>query len=410
MTDSKITRVALVSDQAIYLRGLTSLLMTIGEFQLVGEARSAEDALQLCQITEPELVFIDLQAAHDQGRDILQQIHARWPLIKVALLLNGQEEGHAQDEFPEMPVYCFSRDLSEEEFRAALHQVRDDTFTPVSGGFQHQAEEETFHETTIFSNGRSRQDPFRDGEVLTRELVMAGKIQADILPEEVPALPGWDISASLEPARETSGDFYDFIPLSPHKMGLVVADVTDKGMGAALFMVLTSTLIRTYSARYPTLPAVVLSAVSERILTDTRGGMFVTTLFGVLETHTGQFVYANAGHPPGYLIRTQRGKESITALRPTGMAVGVTEEARWKQKVIKMSPGDMLVLYTDGITEAESPQGGFFGEDRLIDAVFSKPHGSAREVRDALLDAVRRFSGNGGYQDDITLMVVRRTD
>jgi serine phosphatase RsbU (regulator of sigma subunit) len=193
-----------------------------------------------------------------------------------------------------------------------------------------------------------------DEESRTRELVMAGRIQTDILPEEEPVIFGWEISAKLEPARETSGDFYDFLPLTDRKWGFVVADVTDKGMGAAIFMALTSTLMRTYANRFPTLPAMAMTAVSQRILSDTRGGMFVTSIFGVLEPHTGRFIYANAGHPPAFLISIQKGKESIDHLRPTGMALGVLEQARWKQKIVKINPGDYLILYSDGITEAQN--------------------------------------------------------
>lgn len=239
---------------------------------------------------------------------------------------------------------------------------------------------------------------------------MAGKIQADILPEDPPPMQGWDIAARLVPARETSGDFYDFIPISEHKLGMVVADVTDKGMGAALFMALTSTLIRTYAVRYPTLPAIALSAVSERILSDTRGGMFVTTFYGILEPHTGRLLYANAGHPAGVLIRSRRGKELIDLLRPTGMALGVSDDARWRQKEARMIPGDVLVLYTDGITEANNPNGVFFEEDRLIETILQNADNSAQEILDALIEAVQRFIGPVPRQDDIAMIVVRREE
>jgi serine phosphatase RsbU (regulator of sigma subunit) len=239
---------------------------------------------------------------------------------------------------------------------------------------------------------------------------MAGRIQTDILPEEEPVIPGWEVSAKLEPARETSGDFYDFLPLTDRKWGFVVADVTDKGMGAAIFMALSSTLMRTYANRFPTLPAMALTAVSQRILSDTRGGMFVTSIFGVLEPHTGRFIYANAGHPPGFLVSLQKGKESIDHLRPTGMALGVLEQARWKQKIVKMNPGDFLILYSDGITEAQNSQGTFYEEDRMLDAALSIPGGSAIEIRNAILKDVHRFSGSAQYRDDITLVVVKRKE
>jgi sigma-B regulation protein RsbU (phosphoserine phosphatase) len=251
---------------------------------------------------------------------------------------------------------------------------------------------------------------YRNQETLTRELTMAGKIQASFLPEEPPVIPGWDIAARLEPARETSGDFYDFIPLTDRKWGIVVADVTDKGVAAALFMALSSTLIRTYTSRFPTLPGLALKAVSDRILADTGGSMFVTALFGILEPHSGRFIYANAGHPPGYLVTGARGKKSIEALRSTGMALGVIEQAQWKQKVLKMGTGDVLVLYSDGVNEAEDPQGESFGDDRLLDVVLAKAACPAREIQEALLSEVHRFTGNALRQDDIALIVIIREE
>jgi len=179
-------------------------------------------------------------------------------------------------------------------------------------------------------------------------------------------------------------------------------------MGAALFMALSSSLIRTYATRFPTLPALTVSAVSGRILSDTHGSMFVTALFGVLEPATGRFIYANAGHPPGYLITTQRGETAIERLRTTGMALGVSEQAQWRQKIVRMAPGDTLLLYTDGITEAQNAEGEFFGEDHLLDCVLAKANSPAEEILQALLDEVHQFVGGTPRQDDIALVVVRR--
>ena len=405
MNDRKPTRVALASDQAIYLRGLASLLTSLPGIQLVGEARSGAEARQLCQLTQPDLVLLDLRNDNEQGRELARHVQQVCPAIRAILLCDCEEESQAE-EHPEGPqLFTFSRDLSEEEFKAALEQILQ-AAPAQAASFSHQAEPPVEE-----NNGGERASQLsRNEEIMTRELVMAGRIQADILPEKEPSLPGWEITAKLAPARETSGDFYDFIPLSEHKWGIIVADVTDKGMGAALFMALASTLIRTYASRFPTLPGLALSAVSERLLSDTRGGMFVTTFFGILEPHTGRLIFANAGHPPGCLIHTQRGHGSVDELRRTGMALGVSEVAQWKQKIVRLLPGDFLVLYTDGITEAQSPQGDFFGDERLMDLLLSKVGSSAIEIQDALLAEVHRFVGSSHPQDDIALIVIRRTE
>jgi serine phosphatase RsbU (regulator of sigma subunit) len=417
MMDKKFSRAAIVSDQAIFLRGLTALVSSHPQFRVVGEAHSGAEIIQLCNLSEPDLLLFDLHNAWEHAAEIIQQLHERWPAMKLVLMVGHFYESRAKEGFQGLPVYFVSRDVTEEEFKEALTQIhQDDDLTGIHQQITHTSfghlsqdedESEEMEMQKLAHEINQRRD---DEESRTRELVMAGRIQIDILPEEEPVIPGWEISAKLEPARETSGDFYDFLPLTDRKWGFVVADVTDKGMGAAIFMALSSTLMRTYANRFPTLPAMALTAVSQRILSDTRGGMFVTSIFGVLEPHTGRFIYANAGHPPGFLVSIQKGKESIDHLRPTGMALGVLEQTRWKQKIVKINPGDFLILYSDGITEAQNPHGVFYEEDRMLDAALSKPAGSALDIRNAILDDVHRFAGNAHYRDDITLVVIKRKE
>ena len=250
-------------------------------------------------------------------------------------------------------------------------------------------------------------EPTGRGQRMDQELANAGKIQSGILPERPPLLRGWDLASHLEPALQTSGDFFDFIPLTNNNWGFVIADVSDKGMGAALFMALSSTLFRTYAAQYATLPSFVLSQVNERILSDTRSEMFVTAFYAVLEPNTGRLRYVNAGHNPPYLISSQKGKP-FDRLRATGMALGVMEDTVWTQKIVKFSPGDVLLLYTDGITEAQDRAGQFYGEKRLQEVLRSLGSLPAQEIMEALLNDLRRFTGGAPQQDDVTLIVIRR--
>lgn len=397
--DHQNTRVVLISDQAVYLRGLRALVMLMPGMQLVSEGGSGAEAVQLCERFSPDMLLLDLCRAPDRGHETAEHIHQHWPEIKIVLLIETQAEGPEQVEGAPR-LYLLSRDVSEEEFNAALSHIQDETSQPQT--FLHAPAQEHGHILVTAAAAN-------DQQTIEREMAMAGKIQADILPEEPPALPGWEIAARLEPARETSGDFYDFIPLSDRKWGVLVADVSDKGMGASLFMALSSSLLRTYANRFPNLPGLTLSMVSERLLSDTRGSMFVTTFFGVLEPLTGRFTYANAGHPPAYLITAGRRHGGIESMRPTGMALGVSEEAQWRQKVMRISPGDVLVMYTDGITEAQSPQGLYFGEERIVDAVLSKVGQSAQEILKCLLDEVHSFVGSKTHQDDIALVVIKRS-
>jgi sigma-B regulation protein RsbU (phosphoserine phosphatase) len=242
---------------------------------------------------------------------------------------------------------------------------------------------------------------------MARELALAGEVQASFLPRELPHIPGWQLSVTLKPARETSGDFYDVNLLPNGRLGILVADVVDKGVGAALFMALSWILIRTYAAEYPTQPELVLSAVNRRILKDTNANQFVAVFYGILDPATGTLVYCNAGHCPPYLVSAQSG-EDVRKLIRTGVPLGIFEDETWEQGVVQLAPGDVLVLYTDGITEAQNEQEAFFGEDRLLESVRASLGHPAQDIQDAIITDIHKFMDDAPQFDDIALAVVVR--
>jgi serine phosphatase RsbU (regulator of sigma subunit) len=244
-----------------------------------------------------------------------------------------------------------------------------------------------------------------DQQRATEELAVAGRVQAGLLPSEVPHLPEWDILATLEPARETSGDFYDFIVLPEGKLGFVVADVADKGAGAALYMALSRTLIRTFALEHPDAPERVMSETNSRILKDAKETMFVTVFYGVVDPLRGTVTYCNAGHNPPYFLSGQA-DSTVQELTRNGMALGVLEQTDYDRATLRMSPGDALVLYTDGVTDARNAAGKMYGEERLLEVTQRAQGCSARGIQEALLDDVHRFVGNAPRADDITLMVL----
>jgi serine phosphatase RsbU (regulator of sigma subunit) len=241
-----------------------------------------------------------------------------------------------------------------------------------------------------------------------QELVLAGRMQASLLPNTRPELPGWQITAYWKPARETSGDFYDFIQLPDNRLGLLVADVVDKGMGAALLMALTRTLIRTYAADYPDEPEMLLQIANQRLITDVESGQFVSLFYGVLDPKNGWLVYCNAGHPPPFIFSRQM--NSIQALHRSGTPIGIEEDALWGRESARIDPGSMLLLYTDGIIDAQNSENDFFGQERLIHIARSRLGYPAQQAQDTILDSVFAFSGNTPQIDDITLMVVIRNE
>jgi len=244
-------------------------------------------------------------------------------------------------------------------------------------------------------------------ESVSRELSLAGQIQANFLPATLPDVPGWQLAAMLKPARETSGDFYDLIHLPNGRLGILIADVTDKGMGAALFMALSRTLLRTYAVEYDTQPELALGATNRRILADTSAGLFVTVFYGVLDPSTGELTYSNAGHNPPYLLSARDGN-TVQELDRTGVPLGILDGVTWDRRIVHLEPGDVLLLYTDGITEAQNEQEEFFDEDRLRAFVRASLGRSAQDIQDGIIAEVDAFVGDVPQSDDITLMVVAR--
>lgn len=241
-----------------------------------------------------------------------------------------------------------------------------------------------------------------------QEIAFAGKIQSSFLPNEMPRLQGWELAVTLLPARETSGDYFDFIPLPDGKIGILVADVADKGLGAALYMALSRTLIRTYAIEYlDSPPEVIFFSANERILQDARANLFVTAFYGILDQETGLLTYCNAGHNPPYLFSPENGG-GITPLKPTGMPIGIEENALWEQASVQIQPGDVLVLYTDGIPDAMNEAEEHFKEDRLVDITLSNLNLPVQELQTMILKSVQEFVGETPQFDDITLLVLRR--
>jgi serine phosphatase RsbU (regulator of sigma subunit) len=241
---------------------------------------------------------------------------------------------------------------------------------------------------------------------MRRELQVAGEIQASFLPRSIPQIPGWDIAAALQPARQTSGDFYDFIELANGRLAFLVADVADKGTGAALFMALSRTLLRTYALQFPDEPARVLAETNERILADTHASQFVTLFYAVLDLATGDVVYANAGHNPALLLPAGNGE--IVWLPNSGPPLGVMERLTWQERDFCLAPGDTLLLYTDGVTEAQNEAAEFFAEERLVTAVQSSAEQTAVGRQTAVLQAVTQFTGQMPQFDDIALLTITR--
>ena len=243
-------------------------------------------------------------------------------------------------------------------------------------------------------------------EKTLQELSLARSIQASFLPESIPQLPGWQLTATLEPARQIAGDYYDFLNLPDGKLGILIADVADKGLGSALYMALSNTLIRTFADEYYRDPARVLKTANQHILRNARANLFITVFYGVLDPLTGLLHYANAGHNPPILV----GKEGIKTLNNTGMPLGIDEENEWGSDEIDISPGELLLLYTDGVTDAQNIAGEFIDRKVILNTLQRNIGKTVQEVQQAILEKVHHFVGDAPRFDDITLVLLGREE
>jgi serine phosphatase RsbU (regulator of sigma subunit)/anti-sigma regulatory factor (Ser/Thr protein kinase) len=240
-------------------------------------------------------------------------------------------------------------------------------------------------------------------ERYAQELKVAQLIQQQFLPRHLPNLPEWQVAAYYGPARVVGGDFYDFIDLDEGRIGLVVGDVTDKGVPAALLMARTHSILRAEAPRLVA-PGAVLARANDLLAEEMPDKMFVTCLYMVLEPATGRVVYANAGHNLPY-VRTADG---VVEFRATGMPLGLMPGMAYEERTSHIGRGDSVLLYSDGIVEAHDPAGEMYGFPRLKADMATELAGT--ELLDELLDRLHAFTGRGWEQeDDITMVALRRS-
>lgn len=238
---------------------------------------------------------------------------------------------------------------------------------------------------------------------LQKELEIARRVQISILPQAFPPTAELEVVGRMVPAREVGGDFYDFFELEPGRIGIVVADVSGKGVPAALFMAISRTLLRAVAQRFER-PGPCLGRLNDLLIQNNQEEMFVTVFYGIFDRRTGRLVYANGGHNPPMLL--SGGKAS--PLPPTGgMALAVIEGEDYADRTIQLQPGDTIVLYTDGVTEAMDAAGEEYGMDRLGDRLVIGQHDTAVALLERLMDDLAAFAGEEPQADDITCLALR---
>lgn len=249
----------------------------------------------------------------------------------------------------------------------------------------------------------------REMERKNTELAIAAEIQQSFLPDTIPQIEGFTIAAKSVMAKEVGGDFFDVIPFevipySKDRFGIMIADVSGKGIPAALFMALSRIVVRVNATQYTDRPEKAIHDANTLISADSKSGMFVTLFYGVLDAGIRSLSYVNAGHNPPLVCRGKDG--TFTELPATGVALGALPDAAYTSDTIRLEQGDIILLYTDGITEAENALEEMYGEKRLRTIISQFRALPPAEIITKILNDVRIFSGDYPQSDDITLMAI----
>jgi serine phosphatase RsbU (regulator of sigma subunit) len=391
-------RVLLVGRTVRDAAPLVELLIDEG-YMVLAEVEVAA-ALTKLRTTRFEFVLLHIEGAAAKGQEFVQTLR-----------------GDSQLE--SLPVLVTSRSDDIDAIERFLSHGADDYLPTVIGPAV----------LRVRINSALDRRRVQEGQNLRKEMSVARTIQRDFLPESLPDVGGVELEAALRPARDVSGDFYDCFLLSSGEVILVVGDVCDKGVGAALFMALFRSLIRASAdpvgggainmigGRHTMVMQALQSASPADLLTRVasftndyiarlhgRTNMFATVFLASLEPYSGELVYVNAGHEPALIIAEDGGVEE---LRPTGPALGMMPDSHFTAVTRTLEKGHSLLVFTDGLVEAHSPTGEVYGGKRLHELVMAQRGSSAGELVHAVLDAVQAFGGHSDAHDDLTLLAAR---
>jgi len=242
-------------------------------------------------------------------------------------------------------------------------------------------------------------------EALKRELDIARDVQAGLLPQRRPAIAGLDYDGTCRMAREVGGDYFDFLELGPGRLGLALGDISGKGVSAALLMASLQALLRSRAKQLADAPAALVTQINESLTESTDPSKFATFFYAVYDAAARTLRYVNAGHNPPFLLRT--GTTVVSRLRPTGMALGFDQGAAYGEGTETLAPGDLLLAFTDGLTEALNGAGEEFGDARAAGLLVGNRHLGAGDLQRLLSAELEAFCGGAPQHDDVTIVVAR---
>ncbi|MEP6782322.1 MAG: SpoIIE family protein phosphatase [Acidobacteriota bacterium] len=361
-------RAVLVDDEPPARVRMRQLLDAIGDVTIVGEAGSAVEAREIIREARPDLVFLDVEMPEVRGTALAASLPEPRPFIVFATAFDN----YGLEAIAVEATDYLLKPVSRAKLAATLDRVRSRMATLT----------------------------------VERDIVAATKVQSHMWPGSLPQIPGFDCAAASLAARGVGGDFYDLFPVDqdlPARWALLLGDASGKGIAAGLVASAVQARVNA-SARHAHLdPEELMAAVDRDVYATTDGARYATAIYGVLNTASSRLTLVNAGHPPALLLSS-----AVRTLSASGPALGLIEAATFGSHSMTLTPGNVLVAYTDGVSEARNSADDEFGEGRLIEVIEGCRDEAAAQICARVLDAIREFRGTQQDQDDVTIMVVKK--
>ncbi len=392
--------------QEIYFPAAIAAGVRIREFRYQGlPIRSFRRALEPSPVAGQAaqlLGTIEVLLSADQIRQSREDMRQRMITLSAIACLGAALGSFLLAAWLTRPIRALAKDLRQVSLGDLEHR------SPIRTGDEIGNLARAFNQMT--ENLQQAQEVLLAQKAAEHELALATRIQQSLLPRSLPQPPGFDLAAFSRPAREVGGDYYDFIPIDEEHLGIVIADVSGKGIPGSLIMTMTRSLLR-MAARHTLSPVQALLQVHEELAPDLSPGLFVSLLYLVIDVPRYQAQVARAGHNGPLLFTDRQGK--IHSLNPKGLALGLNPgkpllESDLEMQTIALHPGDVLVLYTDGITEEKNPHGQDYGLERLARAIVEHHQLGAQGLLESVLTDLERHCQGGEQGDDRTLVVVKR--
>ena len=352
-----------------------------GEFEFTFAQNGFEALERLAENPELEMILSDINMPRLDGLSLLNTLGEVNPEIRAVMV----------SAYGDM-----------DNIRTAMNRGAFDFVTkPIDFDDLETTIDKTLRHSRIMREALSSQNQL---QALRQELNIAHSMQLSILPTSFPCTPQFEVHGRVIPAKEVGGDFYDVYRLEDGRLGIVIADVSGKGIPAALFMMVCRTLLKGIAIGMES-PAEALTEANALLYAENQASMFVTVFYAVFNPWTGSLTYANAGHDPPVLRRTDGSTEALPFTG--GVPLGIVDDMRFEQRTSTLSPGEFAFLYTDGVTEALNEGEEEFGKARVHDTIAGVNPASAREAVEALVRTVVRFSGKAEQFDDLTCLVLK---